>query len=99
MTTLPESSGRLRRISALVRKESLQILRDPSSYLIAGLLPLLLLLIFGYGVSLNLRRVPVGLVVEQVSPEAGSLVASFRNSPFFTIRLAYHRAEVEGDLV
>jgi ABC-2 type transport system permease protein len=95
----PESSGRLRRIAALVRKESLQILRDPSSYLIAGVLPLLLLVIFGYGVSLDLRHIPVGLVVEQPSPEADSLIASFRNSRFFTTRVVRHRAEIEDDLV
>ena len=93
----PESSG-ARRIAALVRKESWQIARDPSSYLIAGLLPLLLLVIFGYGVSLDLRRIPVGLVVEQASPEADSLATSFRNSRYFTVRLARHRAEVEDDL-
>src|SRR5215831_91022 len=92
-------SGRWRRVAALVRKESLQIVRDPSSYLIAGLLPLLLLVIFAYGISLDLRRIPIGLVVEQASPEAESLVASFRNSRFFTVRLARHRAEVERDLV
>ncbi len=91
--------GRLRRIAALVRKESLQIVRDPSSYLIAGVLPLLLLVLFGFGVSLDLRNVPIGLVVEQPSPEADSLVESFRNSRFFTVRLARHRAEVEDDLV
>jgi ABC-2 type transport system permease protein len=94
----PESSGALRRIAALVRKESWQIARDPSSYLIAGLLPLLLLVIFGYGVSLDLRRIPLGLVVEQASPEADSLATSFRNSRFFIVRLARHRAEVEDDL-
>jgi len=95
----PEWSGRLRRIGGLVRKETFQIARDPSSFLIAGVLPLLLLLIFGFGVSLDLRNVPIALVVEQSSPEAESLVASFRNSRFFTVRLARHRAEVEDDLV
>jgi hypothetical protein len=39
----------LRRVMALIRKESLQILRDPSAFLIAGVLPLLLLVIFGTG--------------------------------------------------
>ncbi|HTU20075.1 MAG TPA: ABC transporter permease, partial [Gemmataceae bacterium] len=96
---LETNGSRLRRVAALVRKEMLQILRDPSSYLIAVVLPLLLLVIFGYGISLDLRRVPVGLVVEQSSPEADSLVASFRNSRFFTVRLARHRKEVEDDLV
>lgn len=94
-----DSSGRLRRIAGLVRKESLQILRDPSSYLLAVVLPLLLLVIFDYGVSLDLRRIPVGLVVEESSPEADSLIASFCNSRFFTVRLVRHRAEVENDLV
>src|SRR5262249_22088302 len=47
----------------------------------------------------DLRNVPIGLVVEQSSPEADSLVESFRNSRFFTVRLARHRAEVEDDLV
>ena len=61
----PERSSRLLRIVGLIRKETLQIIRDPSSYLIAVVLPLLLLFIFGYGVSLDLRNVPVGLVVEQ----------------------------------
>src|SRR6516164_10625974 len=99
MTARLDSAGRLRRISGLVRKESLQILRDPSSYLIAVILPLLLLFIFDYGVSLDLRQIPVGLVVEQYSPEASSLVTSFRNSRFFTVRLVHHRAEVESELV
>jgi ABC-2 type transport system permease protein len=92
-------SGKLRRIAALVRKEGLQILRDPSSFLIAGVLPLLLLFIFAYGVTLDLRRVPVGVVVEQATPETDSFLASFHNSRYFTVRLAHHRKEVEADLV
>jgi ABC-2 type transport system permease protein len=93
------SSGKLRRIAALVRKEALQILRDPSSFLIAGVLPLLLLFIFTYGVTLDLRRVSVGVVVEQATPETDSFLASFRNSRYFDVRLAHHRKEVEEDLV
>jgi ABC-2 type transport system permease protein len=89
---------RLRRVMALVRKESLQILRDPSSFLIAGVLPLVMLFIFGFGVSLDLRRVTIAVVVEQTTPETDSLVASFRNSRFFEVRYARHRAEVEADL-
>ena len=93
------SSGSLRRIAALIRKEAIQILRDPSSFMIAGVLPLLLLFIFAFGVSLDLRRVPVGVVVEQPTPEANSLLASFRNSRYFDVRLARDRREVEDELV
>ncbi|HEV3342794.1 MAG TPA: ABC transporter permease [Pirellulales bacterium] len=95
----PLQSGSLRRVLGLVRKESLQIARDPSSYLIAGLLPLVLLFLFGYGVSLDLRRVEIGLVVEQATPETESLVAAFRNSPYFHVRLARQRRQFEDDLV
>jgi ABC-2 type transport system permease protein len=91
--------GPLRRILGLVRKESLQIVRDPSSFLIAGLLPLLLLFIFGTGVSLDLRRIAVAVVVEQPTPETDSLLASFRNSRYFAVREARHRSQVEADLV
>src|SRR5262245_50436637 len=99
MTQFPASSGRFRRVLGLVRKESLQILRDPSSYLIAVVLPLLLLFIFGFGVSLDLRRVPIAVVVEQSTPEAESLLASFRSSGYFDVTVARHRAEVEEGLV
>lgn len=92
-------AGRWRRIAGLVRKETLQIVRDPSSYLIAGVLPLLLLFVYGYGVSLDLRRVPIGLVVEQSTPEADSLVASFRNCRYFDVKLVHHRSQVEEELV
>ena len=53
------------RLRGLVRKEFLQILRDPSSIAIAFLMPVVLLLLFGYGVSLDAEHVPVALVVEQ----------------------------------
>ena len=89
----------LRRVASLVRKEFLQIRRDPSSYLIAGLLPLLMLFIFGYGVSLDLLRVPVAVVIEYATPEATSLLDSFRNSRYFEVRVARHRAEVEDLLL
>jgi ABC-2 type transport system permease protein len=89
----------LRRVTSLVRKEFLQIGRDPSSYLIAGLLPLLMLFIFGYGVSLDLIRVPVAVVVEYATPEATSLLDSFRNSRYFQVHVARNRAEMEALLV
>jgi ABC-2 type transport system permease protein len=88
-----------RRVAGLIRKESLQILRDPSSFLIAGVLPLLLLFIFGFGVTLDLRRVPVGVVIEQSTPEADSFLASVRNSRFFDVTVVRQRKEVEEDLV
>ena len=95
----PSGGGRLRRLAGLIRKESLQMVRDPSSFMIAGVLPLLLLFIFGFGVTLDLRRVPIAVVIEWPSPEADSFLASFRNSRYFEVRFARNRKAVEHDLV
>ena len=92
-------SGSVRRVAGLIRKESLQIVRDPSSLLIAGVLPLVLLFIFGTGVSLDLRRVPIGLVIERSSPETASFTAALTNVSVFDVRIGKHRAEFEDDLV
>jgi ABC-2 type transport system permease protein len=89
----------LRRLLALIRKEALQLRRDPSAFLIAGVLPLLLLLIFGYGVSLDLRRVPLAVVVEATTPEADSLLAAYQNSRYFEVWVVRDRRAAEGDLV
>ena len=71
------------RIRALVIKESLQIIRDPSSLAIAILLPVILLLIFGYGVSLDARHVPIAVVQDIRTPASEGFVAGVRHSPWF----------------
>jgi ABC-2 type transport system permease protein len=76
-------TGSLGRQRGLLRKEFLQIGRDPSSIAIAFLLPAVLLLIFGYGVSLDARNVPIALVVEQPSADTASFTAHFAQSPYF----------------
>ncbi|MDE2463637.1 MAG: ABC transporter permease, partial [Alphaproteobacteria bacterium] len=73
----------LRRTEALIRKESLQIRRDPSSIIIGVVLPTMLILLFGYGLSLDVRKVPVALDLEAPSPLVSGLVSGFRLSPYF----------------
>jgi ABC-2 type transport system permease protein len=93
------SANRLRRIAALIRKETRQILRDPSTVIIAVILPLTLLFLFGYGVSFDARRIEIGLVIEEPTPETGSFTASLTNSSLFAARTARDRRNFEGDLV
>ncbi|MGR9148023.1 ABC transporter permease [Rhizobium leguminosarum] len=93
------SSGRLRRLSALVRKESFQAIRDPSSILIAFVLPLILLFLFGYGVSLDTTRTRIGLVTEDMTPLTQDLSASFQASRYFDVAMGRDRRLFEGDLV
>ena len=75
--------GSLLRIKGMIRKEWLQVIRDPSSIAIAFFLPLLLLLIFGYGVSLDAKNVPIALVVEHPGAQASNFSGGFFQSPYF----------------
>ncbi len=87
-----------RRLRALCRKETWQILRDPSSNLIAFVLPVMMLLIFGYGMNLDSTVVDLGLVLEDKSPEARRFADSLYGSPCFAVRTASARAEIEQAL-
>lgn len=77
------SFSQLMHLRGLIRKESLQILRDPSSIAIAFLMPIILLLLFGYGVSLDATHIPIGLVVESPSPQTESFTSAFRKSVYY----------------
>lgn len=83
------------RIVALIRKEGRQVLRDPSSFAIGVILPLMLILLFGYAMSLDVKHVPVAVVVEQPSSEASEVAAGFQLSPYFEARLTRSMAEAE----
>ena len=87
-----------RRLRGLLRKEWLQILRDPSSIAIAFVLPVALLLLFGYGVSLDSKHVPIGIVIEQSGAEAASFAGAFRESPYFEPRLFRTRQQAVAAL-
>ena len=87
-----------RRLRALCRKETWQILRDPSSNLIAFVLPVLMLFIFGYGINLDSSAVNIGLVLEDQSPEARHFADNLYGSPYFTVLTTRTRAEAEQAL-
>ncbi len=74
---------RTMRLWGMIRKESLQIVRDPSSISIAFIMPVVLLFLFGYGVSLDAKDVPVGIVIERPDAATQSLAGAFERSAFF----------------
>ncbi|MEN8690592.1 MAG: ABC transporter permease [Desulfobacterales bacterium] len=84
-TAAPENArgGGMMRLRGLVRKEFLQVVRDPSSIGIAFLMPVVLLLLFGYGVSLDAEHVPIAVVVEKPDADTAGFLAVFRNNDFF----------------
>jgi ABC-2 type transport system permease protein len=84
MNTLRDKA---RRVRALVIKESRQVIRDPSSIAIGVILPMILILLFGFGLSLDVKNVPIAVVVEDPSAAAQELVAGFELSPYFSARI------------
>src|ERR1044071_3877004 len=95
MTEHSDFSSRMHRALSLIRKEARQIIRDPSSIAIGIVLPVVLILLFGYGLSLDVTEVPVAVVVEDPSPAATELAASFRLSHYFDARLMTSMARAE----
>jgi ABC-2 type transport system permease protein len=88
-----------RRLRALIWKEGIQIVHDPSSILIAFVLPVLLLFLFGFAVSLDSTNLRIGFVMEDRSPETESLLAAFRGSKYFQLYISYSRKELERELL
>ena len=73
-------------------------MRDPSSFVVGFVLPIILLILFGYGVSFDATRIKVGLVVEAPTAETAWFVASLADTPFFDVRIATDRRAFYPDL-
>ena len=74
-----------RRIWALTRKETRQIVRDPSSVAIGVVFPVMMILLFGFGLSLDISKVKVAVVDEDVTADSAALIGAFRLSPYFEL--------------
>jgi len=74
-------SGFTRRLLALTRKEFHQLLRDRSNLAIGIVLPIVLIFIFGFGLSLDVKNAPLGIVYEDASPMAQEAMAGLTLSP------------------
>jgi ABC-2 type transport system permease protein len=89
----------LRRLRAMLLKESLQILRDPSTFLIAFVLPMIMLFFFGYAISLDPTRTRIGLALQDSSAPALSLAQAYENSRWFDVSGARDVATLKRELV
>lgn len=67
---------------ALIKKEIKQILRDPSSIIIAFVLPFISIMIYMYGINLDSVKVTMGIKNDDPTPEVATLVKSFGHSKY-----------------
>lgn len=75
-------TGLRQRCRALLRKELRQMLRDRTTLAVGLLLPLVLILLFGYGLSFDVKNAPVAVVLEDTSPTARDVAAGLAGSPY-----------------
>jgi ABC-2 type transport system permease protein len=87
-----------RRLYAMLLKESLQIVRDPSTFLIAFVLPLLLLFLFGYAISLDPTRTRIGIAVQDTGAAAQSLTQAYQQSRWFETSVSRDVQSLTHDL-
>ncbi|MGH9803785.1 MAG: ABC transporter permease [Candidatus Acidiferrales bacterium] len=76
---------RWHRLAAMARKEVIQILRDRRSLFIVVIMPVVLMLLFGYGVSLDLKRIPVYVYDREGSQQSQDLLHRFQGSEYFVV--------------
>jgi len=70
-------------------------MRDPSSGMIAFLLPIVLLLIFGYGINLDTTRIRLGVLNEDGGAASQEFVQQLKGSPYLVVTESGHRAALD----
>jgi len=75
-----------RRLTAIIIKEFLQLLRDPRTLALALLMPVVQLLLFGYAITTDVERLPTVVFDQSQSQESRRLLDEFVNSRYFDVR-------------
>lgn len=100
--TAARKTGLLRfsasRCLALIVKEWHQIGCDPSALVIGVFLPLFMLLVCGFGISMDMKDVPVAIVLEERTPVAQRIAVDFTANPYFDAKVFYAKAPAEKAL-
>lgn len=90
-----KNANSLIRTLALIQKEGRQMLRDKSTLLLGIVLPVVLLFIFGFGLSLDVTLVPVTVVQDETSEITRDVYTSLKLSPYFNPTMVNSMAEAE----
>jgi len=88
----------LRRFLALLKKEWIQMRRDPLTLRLIIMMPLMQLLLFGYALNANPKNLPAGLLTVENSKYERTLVTALHNTGYYDIRRLTSEAEAEQGL-
>ncbi|MEO8196218.1 MAG: ABC transporter permease [Thermoanaerobaculia bacterium] len=78
------------RLWAVAHKELLHILRDPRSLAMGVAIPMLLLVLFGYALTLDVDDVPLVVWDQSETPASRELLSGFQGSRYFSLRAYVH---------
>ena len=92
------SAFSFKRFRALLRKEWIQVRRDPMTLRLIIVLPVMQLVLFGFAINMNPKNLPTGLLMAQPSKYERTVIAALRNTGYFDIRLLSSEAEAEKGL-
>ena len=84
------------RFMTLLLKEFQQMVCDPATIFLGTILPVILILLFGWGLSMDLTRVPAAVVESEATPLARALTQEFVGSRYFDITTLRNRTEAEA---
>lgn len=76
----------LRRLVSLTRKETRQLVRDKSNLAVGFLLPVVLILLFGYGMSFDLSKARVAVVQEQNTAQSHHVITALQGSRYLSVQ-------------
>lgn len=90
----------LRTIRAILRREFIDVLRDPRSLALTMLWPISMLMMYGYGIRYDVDNVPITILDYSESSESRDLTEQMRRSGYFTlVRFARDQKDVDRDLM
>jgi ABC-2 type transport system permease protein len=87
-----------KRLLALLRKESIQVRRDPITLRFIIAVPMMQLFLFGYAINTNPKHLPTGLLTKDHSKYERTLVAALQNTGYYDVRTLASEQEAERDL-
>jgi drug efflux transport system permease protein len=85
----------IRRMLAMARKEAIQLKRDRRSMILAFVLPMMLIIVFGYAISFDVNNIELAVLDESHSAESRQLIDSFQSSGYFRVA---HRLDDYGEI-
>src|SRR5512139_2531166 len=71
------------RLRSLVRKEFIQIIRDPRTLVIMFIMPIIMLFLLGYAATNDVRNIPAAIFDQDRSAAARELIDAYRAADYF----------------